>query len=106
MARSMNIDALSMRNFTKGIDYMVLQYDNSKMDQTVDKTASKNFYANPFNWKIYPFVDLGMHLDMFEYSFDKELQFLFMNEGSDMGSASNKHCKALKNLFGDKRKNK
>ena len=43
MTRSMNTDALSMRDVTKETDSMVVQYDNSKMDQTGDKTASKKF---------------------------------------------------------------
>ena len=40
---------------------------------------------------------------MFEESFDKHRQFLFANEDSDVGSVSEKHCKALKNLFGNKK---
>ena len=39
MARSINIDTLSMLNFTKGTTSMVVQFDNSKMDQTGDKNA-------------------------------------------------------------------
>ena len=102
MAQGTNIDALSTRNFTKGTDSMVINYDNSKMDQTRDKTALKNVHANPFDCKICPFVDIGVCLVIFEESFEKDRQFLFANEGSDAGSASDKYCKVLKNLFGDK----
>ena len=40
---------------------------------------------------------------IFEESFEKERQFLFINKGSDVGSAADKYCKALKNMFSDKK---
>ena len=49
MARSINIDTLSLRNFTKGTDSMVINYDNLKMDQTGDKNTPKNMCTNPFD---------------------------------------------------------
>ena len=96
MTRSMNTDALSMRDVTKETDSMVVPCYDSKMDQTRDKTAPTNVCDNPFDSKTCPFVTLGMHLAMFEESFDEDRQFLLMNEGSDVGSASDEHCKALK----------
>ena len=82
MARSTNIDALSLRNFTVATDSMVMNHDNTKMDQTGDKTTPENVCANPFDFKICPFVAIGIYLAMFEESFDKDKQHLFVNEGS------------------------
>ena len=95
----MNIDTLSLQNFTMATDSMVINYDNTKMDQTGDKTTPKNAHANPFDFKICPFVALGIFLAAFEELLDKDKQYLFINEGCKIGSASDKYCKALRNLF-------
>ena len=82
---------------------MVINYDNSKMDQTGDKTSLKNVHANPFDWKICPFVAIGTYFAIFEESFEKDRQFLFINESSNIGNASDKYYKVLKNLFCNKK---
>ena len=50
---------------------MVINHDNAKIDRTRDKTAVKNVYANPFDWKICLFVAIGACLIELEESFEK-----------------------------------
>ena len=56
MGRSMSTETLSMHNFSKGTDSIVVNHDYCKMDQTRNKNAPKHAHANPFDWKICPFV--------------------------------------------------
>ena len=101
MARSINVDTLTIQNFSMGTDSMIVQYDDTKTDKKGEKTTPKNIYANPFDFKICPFVALGVYFAIFEELFDKERQYIFINQGCELGSASDKYCKALRNLFSE-----
>ena len=47
MARSINIDGLSFGQFSLGMDSAIIEFFDSRTDQTGEKTVPKNCYANP-----------------------------------------------------------
>ena len=48
-ARSINIDGLTFGQFSIGIDSIIIDFFDSKCDQTGEKTVPQNCSANPFN---------------------------------------------------------
>jgi hypothetical protein len=61
MARLASIDPLGFHNISKGVDSIVIKYDDSKADNAREKVSPKNIFANPFNPNICSFLALGCY---------------------------------------------
>jgi hypothetical protein len=87
MARSASIDPLGFHNISKGVDSIVIKYDDSKADNAGEKVSPKNIFANPFNPYICSFLSLGCYFCINRETFmtnDK----IFQKRGKDGSAAS------------------
>jgi hypothetical protein len=97
MARSASIDPLGFHNISKGVDSIVIKYDDSKADNAGEKVSPKNIFANPFNPYICSFLSLGCYFCINRETFmtnDK----IFQKRGKD-GSAASTYCSQLSILI-------
>ena len=68
MARSINVDCLSLHNLKRGIsDSIVFKYDETKMDKTGEFVQEKNVYSNPLKGQehLCVFTALGCYLSLY-----------------------------------------
>ena len=100
MARSEKIDDLTFGQFKVGKDSIVIEYDDSKADQTGEKTTPKNCYPNPFDCRICMFTALGCYLASCQEMFSNpEKIAIFRKAGTQKGSGSHLYCETLRKLF-------
>jgi hypothetical protein len=97
MARSASIDPLGFHNFSKGVDSILIKYDDSKADNAGEKVSPKNLFANPFNPIICPFTALGCYLCVNRETFSVNDK-IFQKRGKD-GSAAANYCNQLSALI-------
>jgi hypothetical protein len=111
MARSINIDCISLHNIKKGVsDSIVFKYDNTKMDQSGEFVQEKNCYSNPLpgSEHLCLFTALGCYLSINSDSLTST-EKLFIKAGSQLRTASanfgrqmselaNKSCNIVKNF--------
>ena len=53
-------------------DSIIINCDNTKIDQTKDRETLKNTYFILFNFKIFSFIGICIYLAIFEELFDKD----------------------------------
>ena len=95
MARSVNIDNMTFSQMSLGKDSMIIKYDDSKTDQTGEKTSPKNCYPNPFDVRVCLFTALGCYLaisdEAWSYGNDRlDRLTVFRSKKAKSGSASHK----------------
>ena len=102
LARSVNVEPLSFRNFKVFEDNIQVKYDKNKSDQGGENTTVKHVYANPTNPFICPFLSMGIYLCLNATRY-VESAFIFRrssNEKDKVSSAS--YCCQLKELINKK----
>ena len=99
MARSVNIDGFSFPQMSLGGDSIIIEYHDSKADQTGEKTVPKNCYANPFDPCICLWLALGCWLAVSDDDMASDRNTIFRNVKSDVGSGSHRYNLQLKLLF-------
>jgi hypothetical protein len=90
MARSINVDCLSLHNLKRGIsDSNVFKYDETKMDKTGEFVQEKNVYSNPLKGQeqLYVFTALGCYLSINSEQLEGTEQF-FIHPGSQYHTAA------------------
>ena len=99
MARSINIDNLSFGQIALGMDSVIIEYYDSKSDQTGEKTVPKNCYANPFDMSICIFTALGCYFSVQEEVWTSDRDTIFRAKGAKSGTAAHYYNTKLKKLF-------
>ena len=100
MARSVNIDNVTFSQMSLGKDSIVIKYDDSKADQTGEKTSPKNCYPNPIDARICMMTALGCYLSISDAAWSQDdRRTVFRTKNSKNGAASHKYCEKLKHLF-------
>ena len=62
MARSINIDGLSLKHLRMGAsDSIVIKFDKTKKDQSGENCFNKNLFANPLESYICFFLGIGIY---------------------------------------------
>jgi hypothetical protein len=90
MARSINIDCLSLHNLKRGIsDSIVFKYDETKMDKTGEFVQEKNCYSNPLKGQEHfcLFTALGCYLSVNQERLSCT-EKIFINPGAELRTAS------------------
>ena len=82
-----------------GGDSIIIEYHDSKADQTGEKTVPKNRYANPFDPCICLWLALGCWLAVSDDDMASDRNTIFRNVKSDVGSGSHRYNLQLKLLF-------
>ena len=96
MAGSQNIDNLRFRNFSMGLDSLVVKFGQTKMDKSGKKTSPKNCYANPFNFYVCLFTALAVYFCTLNDKWTADREYIFINPGSKPGSASSSYCDSIR----------
>jgi hypothetical protein len=96
MARLASIDPLEFHNFSKGVDSIIVKYDDSKADNAGEKVP-KNLFAHPFNPFICSFLALGCYFCINKETFSTNDK-IFQKKGKD-GSAASTYCSQLSILL-------
>lgn len=99
LARSINIDNLSFGQLSLGMDSLIIEYFDSKSDQSGEKTVPKNCFANPFDMHICIFTALGCYLSTQEEVWSGERKTISRSKDSLVGSAAHLYNQKLKALF-------
>ena len=73
----LHMDNLSFGQFAIGMDSLIIEYFDSKADQTGEKTVPKNCYTNPFDMTICIFTALGCYLSVQEEVWASDRDTLF-----------------------------
>ena len=99
IARSINIDGLSFGQFSLGMDSVVIEFYDTKSDQTGEKTVPKNCFANPFDMEVCIFTALGCFLSVQEEVWSTDRDTLFRAKNTKVGSAAHTYNTKLHHLF-------
>jgi hypothetical protein len=89
---------LALHCFRPGEDNLKVKYDNTKTDQTGEKTHEKHCYGNPFDPLVSLFLCLGVWFCL-ESSRFEHTEFLFQDENTSANAASQRYCTQLTHLF-------
>jgi hypothetical protein len=90
MARSINVDCLSLHNLKRGIsDSIVFKYDETKMDKTGEFVQEKNVYSNPLKGQehLCVFTALGCYLSLYSEQLEGT-EKIFIRPGSQYRTAA------------------
>ena len=103
MARSVNIEPISLHNIKVYGDSIQFLYDTNKNNQEGRKTTVKHVYANPDNPYICSHLLLGIYMCLNATRFEtSELLFKSKSKNEKTSSASN-YCIQLKELLWQKK---
>ena len=99
MSRSISIDVLSFHQHKPGVsDSIKFKFDETKCDKTGEFVQEKNCYANPFKPEVCMLLGLGCWISLNIERLSKTEKF-FIIPGSGNGSASQRYCSQLSELF-------
>ena len=99
MARSISIDDLTFGQISVASDSLVIEYCDSKSDQTGDKTTPKNCYANPYDYHVCIFTALGCYFCMNNETYMSERDTIFRNREAEPGTASHRYCNTIQRFY-------
>ena len=99
MARSINIDGMSYSQISLGIDSIIIEYFDSKSDQTGEKTVPKNCYPNPYDPCVCLFTALGCFLATKNDAMDSGQRTIFQSQDVKEGTAAHIYNTQLKALL-------
>ena len=91
MARPINIDDISMQNFTLGQDSVVVQFDETKTDKKGKKCAPKNCYAHPLDHVVCLNTAMATYLMVIDNEWDGDKSSLFILPGASKGTGSKRY---------------
>ena len=97
MARSQNIDNLRFTNFKVADDSIVVSFNQTKKDKEGKKTTPKHCYANPFKFYFCLFTALAVYFCSLNTSWVTNKEYIFINQGSNEGTASSSYCETIRN---------
>ena len=93
MARSISIDDLTFGQISIASGSLVVEYCDSKADQTEDKTTPTNCYANPYDHKVCMFTALACYFCLFNEMCMTERDTIFRNRDTETSTATHRYCK-------------
>ena len=77
MARSVSIDDLTFGQLSLGSDSLIVEYCDSKADQSGERTSPKNCYANPFDVNVCIFAAPGCYFCINDESWSSQKDTIF-----------------------------
>lgn len=91
MARPINVDDISLNNFSLGVDSVIIKFNDTKKDKKGKRVSPKNCYSYPMD----PTVCLTTSLAVYLITTDNEWvseskKHLFIHSGSKAGSGSSR----------------
>ena len=98
IARSQNIDDLTFRMFSLGIDSIILEYNQTKTNKKGEKCSPQNCYTNPFDVVTCLFTMLVIYFCHLNMKWTGNTEYIFINVGSGLNSASAKYCDPNKKI--------
>ena len=99
MARSANVDPLKLHNFKLGTDAVMVEFDESKLDEQAQRLAQKNVHAHPFDFRLCHFTGLGIHIALWKETV-KGTKRLFLSSNTKEGTASKACVEQLQSVVG------
>ena len=77
-------------------DSIVVHFNQTKKDKEGKRTTPKHCYANPIKWHRCMFTALAIYLCELNLRWTANKTYLFINEGSQLGSGAGSYCEKIR----------